>query len=182
MCRISLTNKNLKERYLIRIIWDSRVGNPVFPIINKVMTPNGRVDLSSRPRPDTYWISLGKHDGGSWAHARSVFWHNEWVYTLLASIKSIIRLDNINLYSYSVSFFLHRICSFGVCYGSFGPWFLFFMATYQRSTKTETAGPPGERVQPFAIPAHPCHRPSLHYFIHRPSLHYFIHRPLTSGN
>ena len=31
-----------------------------------------------------------------------------------------------------------------------------FMATYQRSPKTETAGPPGERVQPFAIPAHPC--------------------------
>ena len=30
-----------------------------------------------------------------------------------------------------------------------------FMATYQRSPKTETAGPPGERVQPFAIPAHP---------------------------
>ena len=29
------------------------------------------------------------------------------------------------------------------------------MATYQRSPKTETAGPPGERVQPFAIPAHP---------------------------
>ena len=26
-----------------------------------------------------------------------------------------------------------------------------FMATYQRSPKTETAGPPGERVQPFAI-------------------------------
>ena len=31
-----------------------------------------------------------------------------------------------------------------------------FMATYQRFPKTETAGPPGERVQPFAIPAHPC--------------------------
>ena len=31
-----------------------------------------------------------------------------------------------------------------------------FMATYQRSPKTETAGPPGERVQPFAIPAQPC--------------------------
>ena len=30
-----------------------------------------------------------------------------------------------------------------------------FMATYQRSPKTEIAGPPGERVQPFAIPAHP---------------------------
>ena len=33
-----------------------------------------------------------------------------------------------------------------------------FMATYQRSPKTETAGPLGERVQPFAIPAHPCVR------------------------
>ena len=33
-----------------------------------------------------------------------------------------------------------------------------FMATYQRSPKTETAGPPGERVQPFAIPAHPWSR------------------------
>ena len=31
-----------------------------------------------------------------------------------------------------------------------------FMPTYQRSPKTETVGPPGERVQPFAIPAHPC--------------------------
>ena len=31
-----------------------------------------------------------------------------------------------------------------------------FMATCQRSPKTETAGPPGERVQPLAIPAHPC--------------------------
>ena len=31
-----------------------------------------------------------------------------------------------------------------------------FMATYQKSPKTETAVPPGERVQPYAIPAHPC--------------------------
>ena len=29
------------------IFWDSRVENPVFPIINKVMTPTDRVDLSS---------------------------------------------------------------------------------------------------------------------------------------
>ena len=47
VCRISLTNKNLKERHLIRIIWDSRVENPVFPIINEVMTLTGSVDLSS---------------------------------------------------------------------------------------------------------------------------------------
>ena len=33
-----------------------------------------------------------------------------------------------------------------------------FMPTYQRSPKTETAGPPGERIQPFAIPAHPQSR------------------------
>ena len=35
---IALTNKSIKEWHLIRIIWDSRVENPVFPIINKVMT------------------------------------------------------------------------------------------------------------------------------------------------
>ena len=39
--------KSIKERDLIRIIWDSRVENPVFPIINEVMTPTCHVDLSS---------------------------------------------------------------------------------------------------------------------------------------
>ena len=45
--RISLTDKIIKERHLIRIIWDSRVENPVFPIINEVMTLTGCLDLSS---------------------------------------------------------------------------------------------------------------------------------------
>ena len=39
--------KSIKECHLIRIIWDSRVENPVFPIINEVMTPTGPIDLSS---------------------------------------------------------------------------------------------------------------------------------------
>ena len=36
-----------KERHLIIIIWDYRVENPVFSIINEVMTSTGLVDLSS---------------------------------------------------------------------------------------------------------------------------------------
>ena len=44
--RIDLTKID-KESHLIRIIWDSRVENPVFPIINVVMNPTGCVDLHS---------------------------------------------------------------------------------------------------------------------------------------
>ena len=45
--KIGQWDHGIKERHLIRIIWDSRVENPVFPIINEVITLTGRFDSSS---------------------------------------------------------------------------------------------------------------------------------------